>query len=85
LGLAVSKRRLKRATSRNRVKRLVRESFRRHQDELRGLDIVVLVKSGLDQVDNPALFDSLERHWRRLADSAARTSTASTNGSTWTT
>ena len=66
----MAKKHLRRATSRNRIKRLIRESFRHHQHELRGLDIVVLVKPGLDAVDNRTLLDALERHWRRLARGA---------------
>ncbi len=67
LGLAVARRHLRRATARNRVKRLIRESFRRHQELLRGLDLVVMVRPGLEAVDNAELFRSLEGHWRRLA------------------
>jgi len=47
LGMAVPKRQLKRAVDRNRIKRLIRESFRQHQAQLRGLDIVVLVRHGI--------------------------------------
>ena len=67
----MAKKHLRRATSRNRIKRLIRESFRHHQQELRGLDIVVLVKPGLDAVDNRTLLDALERHWKRLRGRAA--------------
>lgn len=67
LGLAVSKRRLRKATARNRVKRIIRESFRKHRELLRGLDLVVMVRPGLEDVDNAELFRALEAHWRRLA------------------
>jgi ribonuclease P protein component len=46
LGLVVSKKHLKRAVDRNRFKRVVRESFRHHQEQLKGLDIVVLARNG---------------------------------------
>ena len=70
LGLAVAKKRLKRAVDRNRIKRLIRESFRQHRAILGGLDIVVLVKAGIEQADNRALLRALQRHWRHLSRDA---------------
>lgn len=46
LGLAISKRALRRATDRNRIKRLVRESFRLSRSRLGGRDFVVMVRRG---------------------------------------
>jgi len=71
LGLAISRKVAKSAVARNRLKRIVRESFRHHQRELGGLDCVVMGRIGVATRDNPALFTSLERHWRRLARSCA--------------
>jgi ribonuclease P protein component len=51
---------------RNRIKRLVRESFRQYRSELAALDIVVLVKPGIEQADNRALLQALRKHWLRL-------------------
>ena len=70
LGLAIAKRQLKRAVWRNRAKRLIRESFRQAQHGLAGMDIVVQARSGLEQVPNPTLLASLQRHWARLAATA---------------
>ncbi len=67
LGLAITKKRLKLAVDRNRVKRLARETFRHHQTRLAGLDCVVLAKSGLKQVNNHTLLQSLARHWQYLS------------------
>lgn len=44
LGLVVAKRNVKLAVARNKLKRLIRESFRRQQVQLNGLDVVVVVK-----------------------------------------
>lgn len=51
LGIVVAKRNVKLAVARNRIKRLVRETFRQQQQRLDGLDIVVVVKKNfiLDQ------------------------------------
>ena len=70
LGLAVSKKNCRLAVGRNRIKRIVRESFREHQGDLAGIDFVVLNQVGTHKADNKALFESLEGHWRRCRDSS---------------
>jgi ribonuclease P protein component len=72
LGLAISKRIIKHAVGRNRVKRLVRESFRQHQQSLMGLDIVVLSRKGAPQASNPELTAALQTHWQRLIKQLAK-------------
>jgi len=52
LGMAISKRVLKNAVDRNRIKRIVRESFRCHQQELGGLDIIVMCRNEVKQLAN---------------------------------
>jgi ribonuclease P protein component len=66
LGMAISKRVLKNAVDRNRIKRIVRESFRCHQRELSGLDIVVMCRDEVKQMSNEELFNSLNTHWQRI-------------------
>ncbi|WP_328190196.1 ribonuclease P protein component [Marinobacter sp. OP 3.4] len=66
LGLIFSKRNLKHAVQRNRVKRLVRESFR-HRNDLGSLDIVVLGRQNLATQDNQALHRALDSLWQKLA------------------
>ena len=65
LGLAIGKKNCRRATGRNRLKRVIRESFRRHKATLGGLDVVVLNQPAATDAPNKALFDSLARHWKR--------------------
>jgi ribonuclease P protein component len=66
LGLVVAKKHARLAVQRNRLKRLLRESFRHHKAELAGLDIVALVKPGLWQQENPAIRAIIEEQWARL-------------------
>lgn len=65
LGLTVAKKHLKRAHDRNRIKRIVRESFRIKQNELPHWDFVFVAKSGIGKLDNATLFETLEKLWQR--------------------
>jgi len=65
LGLAISKKNCRLAVGRNRLKRVVRESFRHHRADLAGLDVVVLNQPAAMRASNKALFDSLHKHWHR--------------------
>jgi ribonuclease P protein component len=65
LGLAISKKHCRKATSRNTIKRIVRESFRKHQAELQGIDVVVINQPAATAATRRQLFDSLADHWRR--------------------
>ena len=66
LGLAVSAKRIRTAVRRNKVKRLIRESFRRNRDRLRGLDIVVVVHKGAGTADNALISQALCGIWDRM-------------------
>ncbi len=73
LGMAVSRQVDKRATVRNRIKRVIRESFRqRVTTSARAVDMVVLPRRACVTTCNEELFRSLEGHWshleRRLKD-----------------
>jgi len=70
LGLAISKKQCKKAAARNRLKRIIRESFRHHQGTLEGLDIVVMNKMSAADERNDILVDSLEKHWQRCSSKA---------------
>jgi ribonuclease P protein component len=66
LGLALSKKRIKTAVARNRLKRLIRESFRRHRHELPSIDIIVIGQTRAEQVSNQVIYDCLDVHWKNL-------------------
>jgi len=60
-GLAVSKKQVRRAVDRNKIKRLARESFRLAQADLARVDIVLLVRG-----DPAKLVESLKCHLPQL-------------------
>lgn len=64
LGLAISKKILRKATDRNLVKRIVRESFRLRQKQLLGRDFVVLARRGLRVQQRKNIWRSLEQLWQ---------------------
>ncbi len=66
LGLTIAKKRVKKANQRNRLKRIIRESFRHQQHQLPHVDMVVMAKSGADKLDNTELFKHLEKLWRKI-------------------
>ena len=74
LGMAISRKRVPKAVCRNRIKRVIRDSFRHHRRELGDLDIVVLSGPGLGRVGNAELRRLLAGHWSHLslADSKRR-------------
>jgi ribonuclease P protein component len=64
LGLAIGKKNCRAAVGRNRLKRIIRESFRHNRAQLGGLDVVVLNQPAAAKASNEMLFDSLEKHWQ---------------------
>ena len=76
LGLAIAKKRIKKATARNRIKRLARETFRLKQHQLPAIDIVVMAKSGADQATNQALTKELAWAFRKLTSRFAASPSA---------
>ena len=72
LGLAISKKQCRKATARNRLKRIIRESFRHHHEALEGLDIVVMNKVAAADEQNGVLVDSLVNHWQQCGSKTGR-------------
>ena len=73
LGLAISKKCARRSVDRSRLKRVVRESFRRRRHRLHGIDLVVLCRRSAVTSQNSRLFSSLTVHWNRVQDQLCAT------------
>jgi len=68
LGLAIAKKRAKRAVDRNRIKRIARESFRHNRVHLKGYDAVVMNKEHAATASTLELRQSLDTLWVELVN-----------------
>lgn len=66
LGVIVAKRTVNSAVKRNRIKRILRESFRHYQDTLKGMDIIVIARRQCDQLSNQKLREGIDDLWEKL-------------------
>lgn len=71
IGFAVAKKQIRRAVDRNRLKRLIRESFRHRQQDLPPLDIVVMVRHRILNLNNTQIFSRLDKHWQKITKQCA--------------
>lgn len=65
LGLVVSKKNIRLAAQRNRMKRAIRESFR--TQAIQGMDTVVLVKRNAEKCPNADIFHQIQKIWQKLS------------------
>ncbi|HSW93708.1 MAG TPA: ribonuclease P protein component [Gammaproteobacteria bacterium] len=66
IGIIVGKRVAKSAVSRNRIRRIVRDSFRFNQDRLTGWDIVVIARQQCDTLSKTNIRKGLDHLWEKL-------------------
>lgn len=66
LGITVSKKVSKRAVDRNRIKRHIREWFRKKQNTKESLDIVLTAKPSIKMKAAIEIHQSLEDIWRKV-------------------
>jgi ribonuclease P protein component len=66
LGLIIAKRIINKATQRNTVKRIIRESFRNNKEKLKGFDIIVLIQKQCNKLDKQKLREGINQLWEKL-------------------
>ncbi|PLW83440.1 ribonuclease P protein component [Kineobactrum sediminis] len=66
LGLVIAKKNVRKAVQRNRIKRIAREMFRKLPEDAPALDVVLMVRRGIDQLDNAQIFAILSEQWLKL-------------------
>ena len=63
LGMAIAKKHLKLAVHRNRLKRIIRESFRRKKAAFADVDIIVLTRADITKCESSQIWEALDKHW----------------------
>ena len=74
LGLAIAARTIGNAVARNRLRRLIRESFRHAQHGLPAADIIVGAKVAARSAPDPQRRQSLNALWNKIASQCAPSS-----------
>ncbi|MCH2158128.1 MAG: ribonuclease P protein component [Oleiphilaceae bacterium] len=70
LGIIVAKKNVRFAVNRNRIKRVLRESFRQSQHKLPSYDLVFMAKRSAADAENENLNKELQYIWRKLKQRA---------------
>lgn len=68
LGIVVGKRHIRKAVMRNRIKRVLRESFRVMKNEFATIDLVFLARAPLDKLSSSEIREQSDRLLNQLAE-----------------
>ncbi|MGS2718358.1 ribonuclease P protein component [Eionea flava] len=70
LGLVIAKKNVRLAVDRNRIKRVIRESFRHLPRQNQGIDAIVLARRGLGEIDNSSIRVLIDKQWLKIQKKA---------------
>jgi len=74
LGLAVAVRAAGGGVARNRIRRIIRESFRLHQHALPSVDLIISARARAKGARGPELHASLVELWKKVAEQCGSSS-----------
>lgn len=63
LGFIISKHNVKYSYQRNRIKRLIRESFRLTQNKLPSMDFIIIIKKTISLMKNKIIMEKIQQLW----------------------
>lgn len=66
LGLVIAKKHIRLAVQRNRIKRLIRETFRQQEQQATSIDAIVLARKGLGELDSTTVSRIMRQQWSRI-------------------
>ncbi|WP_415899605.1 ribonuclease P protein component [Neptuniibacter sp. QD48_11] len=72
LGFVISKKNIRQAVKRNRVRRIIRESFRLNQHNLPAVDMIILARQGLGELENEEVHKLMKKCWSRLKNKSKK-------------
>lgn len=81
LGLVIAKKNVRLAVQRNRIKRVAREFFRSLPCSEHSMDVVLLTRKGIDQLDNAELCSILRQQWQKLESQTSKLNSPSMQSS----
>jgi ribonuclease P protein component len=72
LGIIVAKKNVRLAVERNRLKRQLRETFRKQRQTLPSLDIILLAKKGANTSNSSLIAKELDYLWQKLKQKSVK-------------
>lgn len=63
LGMVIAKKAVRQAVERNRIKRVIRESFRIHRSEFNDKDVMVVAYRGIAELSKQELREQIDFQW----------------------